>query len=90
MIALLILGLSMIVAAVAIRLLKRAWLKSGRRTLLRVACAISLVAIGASFFIGKSEIVPKSVFSVLLVFAGVIYFAIQGYSILKIESNKTG
>ena len=90
MIASLILGLSMIVAAVAILLLKRAWLKSGQRTLLRLAFAMSLVAICALFFIGKSEIVPKSMFSVLLVIAGVSYFAIQGYSILKIETNKTG
>ena len=86
--ALLILVLSLIAAAVAIRRLKKAWLKSGRTAYFFLSFAISLVAIGASFYVVKSEIVPRGVFSVSLVFASVMYFAMQGYSVLKTESNK--
>lgn len=90
MIALLILCLSLIAVAVAVRMLQSVWLKSGRKAFFWLAYAISFVALGTAFYVVQSGVVPRSVFSVLLVFASMVYFAIQGYLILRIELRKTG
>jgi hypothetical protein len=64
------------------------WLhKSGmvRHQVRRVIAAyvLSLLAILCSFHVVKAEIVPRTAFSVLLVFAAVAYFSVYGYLILK-------
>lgn len=87
MISLLVLIFLLVIAAIVVRVLRNSWLKNGRRNFMWFGYLISLVAIAASFYVVKSGIVPRSAFSVLLVFGAVVYFSIQGYLILKAEQR---